>query len=113
MCTRLDGSHPWIWDLCSSATILTRELANKHPRFLIHLCAFNIIDHVVDYIALLELIGEGSRDETPEEKFDSLDINGDGHVDEYELSKAGNFSTADQPRPKTANVIEDDDSDQD
>ena len=30
----------------------------------------------VDYIAMLEFVGEGSKHETPEEKYDSLDLNG-------------------------------------
>merc|ERR1711959_233846 len=68
-----------------------------------------VFDGKVDYIALLELIGEGSRDETPEEKFDSLDINGDGLVDEQELAKAGNFEHFDMAPPKTANCEEHED----
>merc|ERR1712017_10398 len=71
-----------------------------------------VFDGKVDYIALLELIGEGSRDETPEEKFDSLDINGDGHVDEAELAKAGNMDEFDKPPPKSPLLEEHQDSDQ-
>jgi len=41
---------------------------------------------------MLDLVGEGSSHETPEERYDSLDINGDGVVDEEELLKAANAS---------------------
>jgi len=51
-----------------------------------------IFDGEVDYVAMLDLVGEGSSHETPEERYDSLDINGDGVVDEEELLKAANAS---------------------
>lgn len=70
-----------------------------------------VFDGEVDYRALIEIIGSGSQNETHQEKHDSLDINGDGFVDEEEMAKARNFERFDIAPPKTANVEEHHDSD--
>lgn len=72
-----------------------------------------VFDGQVDYIAMLDLVGAGSSNETPEERFDSLDINGDGVVDEEEILKAANaMANFEKPPPQVIAEQEEPDSDE-